>query len=65
MVVSELVRQQMILYRSDSTRIPDRNVRVYQAPIRPIVRGKARRNVGFGVKICISVTGQGLTALDQ
>lgn len=48
LVVSELVRQQNILYHSDSRSIPDRIVSLSQAHIRPIVRGKARCNVEFG-----------------
>jgi IS5 family transposase len=65
LVVSELVRQQNILYHSDSRSIPDRIVSLYQAHIRPIVRGKARCNVEFGAKISISVTGDGFTFLDR
>jgi len=59
------VRQQKILYQSDSRSIPDRIVSLYQAHIRPIVRGKARSNVEFGAKISISVTGDGFTFLDR
>lgn len=51
LVVSELVRQQRILYHSDSRSIPHRIVSLYQAHIRPIVRGKARCNVEFGAKV--------------
>jgi hypothetical protein len=65
LVVSELVRQQKILYQSDSRSIPNRIVSLYQAHIRPIVRGKARSNVEFGAKISISVTGDGFTFLDR
>lgn len=65
LVVSELVRQQKILYHSDSRSIPDRIVSFCQAHIRPIVRGKARSNVEFGAKISISVTGDGFTFLDR
>jgi transposase, IS5 family len=65
LVVSELVRQQVILYHADSRSIPDRIVSLYQAHIRPIVRGKARCNVEFGAKISISVTGEGFTFLDR
>jgi hypothetical protein len=45
LVISELVRQQTILYHADSRSIPDRIVSLCQAHIRPIVRGKARCNV--------------------
>jgi IS5 family transposase len=65
LVVSELVRQQTILYHADSRSIPDRIVSLYQAHIRSIVRGKARCNVEFGAKISISVTGEGFTFLDR
>ena len=65
LVVSELVRQQTILYHADSRSIPDRIVSLCQAHIRPIVRGKARCNVEFGAKISISVTGEGFTYLDR
>jgi IS5 family transposase len=65
LIVSELVRQQNILYYSDNRSIPDRIVSLSQAHIRPIVRGKARCNVEFGAKISISVTGEGFTFLDR
>jgi hypothetical protein len=65
LVVSELARQQRILYHSDNRSIPHRIVSLYQAHIRPIVRGKARCNVEFGAKISISVTGDGFTFLDR
>jgi IS5 family transposase len=65
LVVSELVRQQRILYHSDSRSIPHRIVSLVQAHIRPIVRGKSRCNVEFGAKISISVTGDGFTFLDR
>jgi hypothetical protein len=63
--MSELVRQQTILYHADSRSIPARVVSLCQAHIRPIVRGKARYNVQFGAKISISVTGEGFTFLDR
>jgi hypothetical protein len=65
LVVSELVRQQTILYHADSRSIPDRIVSLFQSHVRPIVRGKARCNVEFGAKISISVTGDGFTFLDR
>ena len=65
LVISELFRQQTILYHADSRSIPDRIVSLCQAHIRPIVRGKARCNVEFGAKISISVTGEGFTFLDR
>jgi IS5 family transposase len=65
LVISELVRQQTILYHTDSRSIPARIVSLCQAYIRPIVRGKARYNVESGAKISISVTAEGFTYLDR
>lgn len=65
LVISELVRQQTILYHADSRSIPDRIVSLCQAHIRPIGREKARCNVEFGAKISISVTGEGFTFVDR
>jgi hypothetical protein len=42
------MRQQTILCNAWSRSIPDRIVSLNQAHIRPIVRGKARHNLGFG-----------------
>jgi hypothetical protein len=65
LIVSELVRQQRILYYADTRSIADRIVSLSQPHLRPIVRGKARSNVEFGAKISISVTGEGFTFLDR
>lgn len=65
LVVSELVRQQTILYQTDSKSVPGRIVSLFQSYIWPIVRGKARCNVEFGAKISNSVTGEGFTFLDR
>ena len=61
LVLSELVRQPRILYRSDNRSIPGRTVSLVQVHIRPIVRGKYRCNVEFEAKISISVAGDGFT----
>jgi hypothetical protein len=65
LVISEQVRQQTILYHTDSRSTHDRIVSLCQAHIRTIVRGKARCNVEFGAKISISVTSNGFTFLDR
>ena len=57
LMISELVRQQTILYHTDIRSIYDRIVSLCQANIRPIVRGKARCNAEFGAKSSISFTG--------
>ena len=65
LVISELVRQQSIMYYSESRSIPDRIVSLTQPHIRPIVRGKARSKVEFGAKISISLTGNGFVFMDR
>jgi IS5 family transposase len=65
LVISEPVRQKIILYHADSRIIPDRIVSHSEAHIRPIVRGKARCNLEFGAKISIFVSGEGFTFLDR
>ncbi len=64
-MVSELVRQQIILYHADSRSMPDRIASLFQSHTRPIVRGQALCNNEFGAKISISVTGDGFTFLDR
>lgn len=65
MLVSELVRQQRILYHSDCWSIPNRIVSLNHVRIRPVVQGKAKSNIEFGIKITISVTDEGFTFLDR
>ena len=50
-MVSELVREQTILYYADSRSVLDRIVNFYKPHISPIVRDKARHNVESGAKI--------------
>lgn len=63
-VISEVYRQQMIMYRDGRKRIEDRIVSIEQPWVRPIVRGKAGRPVEFGAKINISLT-ENLISVDQ
>ncbi|WFN57741.1 IS5 family transposase [Synechococcus sp. CCFWC 502] len=65
LVSQAVVRQQKILYHSDTRSIQDRIVSLTQPHIRPIVRGKTRNNVEFGAKISISVSGDGFAFLDR
>jgi len=65
LVVSELVRQQTILYVSGSRSIPDRILNLSQAHVRPFVRVKARCNDEFEAKISISMTGYDFAFLEQ
>jgi transposase, IS5 family len=51
LVVSELYRQQSMMYQQKQNRISDRIVSISQPHIRPIVRGKVASPVEFGAKI--------------
>lgn len=54
LVVSEVYRQQLWMYKNKAIRIDDRIVSINQPHIRPIVRGKAGSSVEFGAKISVS-----------
>jgi IS5 family transposase len=55
LVISELYRQQLEMYKKKTTRIEDRIVSISQPHVRPIVRGKASASTEFGAKVEISV----------
>ena len=55
LVVSELYRQQRLMYKQEIHKVEDRIVSIHQPHIRPIVRGKAGADVEFGAKVLISV----------
>jgi IS5 family transposase len=55
MVVSELYRQQRLMYQQQIHKVEDRIVSIHQPHIRPIARGKAGPDVEFGAKVLISV----------
>jgi len=50
-VIKELFRQQEIMHRTRTNKIPDRIVNITQPHVRPIVRGKAKARTEFGAKI--------------
>ena len=50
LVVTEVYRQQLWLFENNKQTISDRIVSLSQPYIRPIVRGKAGKNVEFGAK---------------
>lgn len=54
LVITELYRQQLQMYEQNERRIDDRIVSINQPHIRPIIRGKAGKNVEFGAKISAS-----------
>jgi len=63
-VIQELYRQQSLMYKSRSHQLEDRIVSVSQPHVRPIVRGKAGRDVEFGAKISASIV-DGIFFLDH
>ncbi|MFE9277887.1 MULTISPECIES: IS5 family transposase [Paenibacillaceae] len=64
LVIHELYRQQLHMYRTRSHQIEDRIVSIHQPHVRPIVRGKAKARVEFGAKLTVSMT-KGYAFLDR
>jgi len=57
LVISELYRQQKLMYDEKTHSIPDRIVSISQPRLRPIVRGKAGTDVEFGAKVATAHIG--------
>ncbi len=55
LVISELHRQQKIMYDSKQKRIADRIVSIWFPNVRPIKRGKANAETEFGAKLNLSL----------
>jgi predicted 2-oxoglutarate/Fe(II)-dependent dioxygenase YbiX len=64
LVVSEVYRQQLWLWKNNKQSIEDRIVSLSQPQIRPIVRGKAGKPVEFGAKLSVSCF-EGYVFLDR
>ncbi len=54
LIVSEVYRQQQLMYEQKVQRIEDRIVSLAQPHVRPIVRGKVGQAVEFGAKLSAS-----------
>ncbi len=54
LVITEVVRQQRVMYETKTQRIDDRIVSITQPHVRPIVRVKAGVPVEFGAKLSLS-----------
>lgn len=63
LVISEVYRQQQVMYETKTRRIDDRIVSITQPYVRVIVRGKAGVPVEFGAKLSVSCV-QGCVFLD-
>ena len=55
LVITELYRQQHLMFDRHSRKIEDRIISISQPHLRPIVRGKAKDNVEFGAKVSLSL----------
>jgi IS5 family transposase len=64
LVISEVYRQQKLMYDQKAKRIDDRIVNIYQPHVRPIKRGKAGAATEFGAKISVSAV-DGYCFLDR
>jgi hypothetical protein len=64
LVIDELYRQQLEMFRANKHSIEHRIVSIHQPHIRPIVRGKAGKKVEFGAKINVSLK-EGFARIDQ
>lgn len=64
MVIDELYRQQLEMFRANKHSIEHRIVSIHQPHIRPIVRGKSGKKVEFGAKINVSLQ-EGFARIDQ
>jgi len=57
-IIQQVYAQQEEMYRHHSHRCDDRIVSISQPHVRPIVRGKAGKNVEFGSKVSVSLVGK-------
>jgi IS5 family transposase len=63
-IIQEVYRQQQQMYNERSKKIPDRIVSIPQPHVRPIIRGKAGKDVEFGAKLSASFV-NGYAFLDR
>lgn len=63
-VIKELFSQQLYMHTENVRRVSDRIVSLHKPQVRPIVRGKAGKNVEFGAKASLSQVGA-FTFLDR
>ncbi len=63
-IIQHVYHQQHTMYRNNKRRCDDRIVSIHQPHVRPIVRGKASRNVEFGCKLNVSMV-EGIAVVDR
>lgn len=64
LVIQEVYRQQLEMYKTRSRSIADRIVSIFQPHVRAIVRGKAGTKVEFGAKVSFSIV-DGFTRVEK
>jgi len=64
-VVREILRQQIYLYRNNTHSIPGKILSISQPHVRAIARGKARGNFEFGAKISVEVAPHRMVYIDR
>jgi len=64
-VINEVYRQQLELYKKKTHSIPGKILSISQPHVRPIARGKARAAFEFGAKVSASVTEHGMMYVDR
>lgn len=64
LIIRELYRQQLEMFQNETHSVANRIVSIHQPHIRPIVRGKAGKNVEFGAKINLSLQ-EGFARIDR
>jgi len=63
-IIHTVYDQQHYMYKNKKHQVTDRIVSIHQPHVRPMVRGKAGKNVEFGSKIGVSIH-NGLTYIDE
>jgi IS5 family transposase len=63
-IIQHVYTQQHTMYKNNKRRCDDRIVSIHQPHVRPIVRGKASRNVEFGCKLNVSMV-DGIAVVDR
>jgi len=64
-VIQTLFTQQSLMYKNKTQRCDDRIVSISQPHVRPIIRGKQNKNVEFGAKLSVSLTGDKIACVDE
>ena len=64
-IIKKLYEQQQFMHDNRTHSVPNRIVSISQPHIRPIVRGKAKNPVEFGMKFDLSIDNQGIARVEK